>query len=167
MAEQDDIEVVEEKKGNSKLLFIIIGVLLIAIIGLGAMMFLGGGDDAPAEETAKEVKAPKQKPIYKSIDKAFVVNFKDQSGGAVRYLQVKVKVMARSQDVIDAFELHLPAIKHELLLLFFGQTYDVLSTNEGTNAMRQEALIRINKILEREKMPEELEAVYFTSLIMQ
>lgn len=42
MAEQeqkDDIDIVSEEKSNPKLLIIIIAVLLLAIIGLGAMIF--------------------------------------------------------------------------------------------------------------------------------
>jgi flagellar FliL protein len=165
---EEDIEVVEEKKGNSKLLIIIIGVLVLVLIGLGAMMFLGGGDKpTEGEETAEEVEPVKQKAIYQAVEKPFIVNFSDQSKGAVRYMQIKLKVMARSQDVIDAFILHEPAIKHELLLLFYSQNYDELNTNEGTQALRKAALATINEILKQDTADAGLENVYFTSLIMQ
>lgn len=169
MAEQEDIEVVEEKKGNSKLLIIIIAVLLVAVIGLAVMMFLGGGDDKAAEETetAEAAEPVKQKPIYYTIDSPFIVNFKDQSNGAVRYLQIKLKVMARTQEVIDAFTLHTPAIQHELLLLFYSQNYDELNTVEGTKALRKLALAKVNEIINEDVPDAELENIYFTSLIMQ
>ncbi len=169
MAEQEDIEVVEEKKGNSKLLIIIIAVLLLAIIALGAMMFLGGDDDTAAEdsEAAETAEPVKQKPIYYTVDAPFIVNFKEQSNGTVRYLQIKLKVMARSQAVIDAFTLHQPAIQHELLLLFYSQNYDELNTVEGTKALRKLALKKVNEIINEDVPDSELENIYFTSLIMQ
>jgi flagellar FliL protein len=173
MAEQeqkDDIEIVAENKGKSKLVIIIIAVVVIALIGVGAMMFLGGDEkDASTDDAAAETTTPvKQKPIYHALEKPFVVNFADQSDGAVRYLQIKLKVMARSQAVIDAIVLHDPAIQHELILLFYGQNYDVLNTVEGTKSLQQATLEKINEILKSDPtVKESLEAVYFTSLIMQ
>ena len=172
MAEQeqkDDIDVVEEQKSKPKLLIIIIAVVVIALIGVGAMMFLGG-DDVPSsgDDTTEEVAAPKQPPIYHAVETPFVVNFANQSQGDVRYLQIKLKVMARSQAVIDAFKLHDPAIQHELLLLFYGQNYDELNTSVGTKALQLATLTRINEVLSSDPMLDgSLEAVYFTSLIMQ
>jgi flagellar FliL protein len=168
MAEQEDIEVVDEKKGNSKLLIIIIAVLLLAVIGLAVMMFMGGGDKpADSEDAAEATETVKQNPIYFTVEAPFIVNFKDQSNGAVRYLQIKVKVMARSQAVIDSFTLHEPAIKHELLLLFYSQNYDDLNSVEGTKALRKLALEKVNEIISEDVPDTQLENVYFTSLIMQ
>lgn len=172
MAEQeqkDDIEVVSEAKGKPKLLIIIIAVLAVAIIGLAAMMFLGGDDEVPSTTETGETTAPvKQAAIYHAVEVPFVVNFTKQSEGAVRYLQVKLKVMARSQKVIDAFKLHSPAIQHELLLVLYGQNYDNLNTAEGTKALQLAALETINTVLSSDPTLEgQLEAVYFTSLIMQ
>jgi len=164
MAEtQDDIEVTEESGGKSKLLIIIIAVLLLALAGVGAMLFFAG--DKSVEEA--EVAIVKQTPIYYALDKPLIVNFGDQSQGAVRYLSVKLKVMARDQTVIDAFTLNEPAIQHELLMLLLGQKYDKLNTPEGTKVLQQQALSTINEVLKAEKTSGELESVYFTSLLMQ
>lgn len=166
MAEtQEDIEVTEEGGGKSKLIIIIIAVVVLVLIGVGAMMFLG--DDKPAEEAETEVTAVKQSPIYYAVEKPLIVNFSDQSQGAVRYLSVKLKVMARDQAVIDAVTLNEPAIQHELLMLFFGQKYDELNTPEGTKALQEKTLSTINEVLKAEQTEGELESVYFTSLLMQ
>ncbi|NOQ81661.1 MAG: flagellar basal body protein FliL [Methylophaga sp.] len=169
MAEKiDDVEVVDEAGGKSKKMIIIIAVAVLALIGGGAAMFLGG-DEASPDETSEAEAAPavKQTPIYFAVEKPLVVNFSDQSEGAVSYLQVKLKVMARDQTTIDAFTLHTPAIQHELLMLLLGQKYDDLSTTTGTKALQQQTLKTINEVLKAEKHQGELEAVYFTSLIMQ
>jgi len=170
MAEQeqkDDIDIVGDEKSNSKLLIIIIAVLLVAIIGLAAMIFLGG-DDEKVDDAAENKPLVKQEPVYHTVDTPFVVNFSDQSQGEVRYLQIKLKVMARSGEIIEAFKFHSPAIKHELLLLFYGQNYDNLNTSEGTKALQVLTLEKINELLSIDPtLTGNLEAVYFTSLIMQ
>ncbi|MBL1321140.1 MAG: flagellar basal body-associated FliL family protein [Methylophaga sp.] len=169
MAEKiDDIDLSEEGDGKSKKMIIIIAVVVLALAGAGGWFFLaGGGDEAAEGEAAKEVIQVKQTPIYATVDKAFVVNFADQSNNEVRYLQIKLKVMARDQAVIDAFTLNTPAIQHELLILFFDQKYDALNTQEGKSALKEQSLSTINKVLKAEQTEGELEAVYFTSLIMQ
>lgn len=166
MAEaQDDIEIIETDGKKSKLMIIIIAVVVLALAGIGAMMFLGDDNESPKDnETADVVK---QTPIYYTLEKPLIVNFGDQSKGAVRYLSVKLKVMARDQRVIDAFTLNEPAIQHELLMLLLGQKYDELNTPEGTKQLQQQTLTTINEVLKAEKTPGELESVYFTSLLMQ
>jgi flagellar FliL protein len=165
MAEtKDDIEINEEGGKSKKMLIIIVAAVLL--LGGGAAFFLMGGEE-PASEEAVEAKPVKQAAIYHSIEKPLVVNFKKQSGGKVKYMQVKLKVMARDQTVIDDFKLHLPAIQHELLMLLFSQNYDAMNTKEGTRALRKEALTLINGILKAEGQENGLKSVYFTSLIMQ
>jgi flagellar FliL protein len=164
MAEtQDDIEIIEEGGNKSKLLLIIIAVLVLALAG---MMLLGVGKPAVEDEESAAV-AVKQTPIYYSLEKPLIVNFGEQSQGAVRYLSVKLKVMARDQQVIDAFTLNEPAIQHELLMLLLGQKYDELNTTEGTKALQEKTLATINEVLKAEKTSGELESVYITSLLMQ
>jgi len=168
MADQrDDIEVNEAEGGNkTKLLIIAISVMLLAVIALASALLMDGDDEAMTQEDSPV--AVKQASIYYSINAPFIVNFSEQSNGAVRYMQVKMKVMARDQQVIDAFTFHLPAIQHELLMLFYSQNYDELQTSEGTKALQQKCLETINRVLKSEtSMENELEAVYFTSFIMQ
>jgi len=167
MAEQkEDVDISEGKGKSKKMLFIIIAAVLL-LGGGGAAFFLMGGEEEASAEEAAEAKPVKQKAIYHTVEKPLVVNFKKQSGNKVKYLQIKLKVMSRNQEVIDAFKTHMPAVQHELLILFFSQNYDALNTKEGTRALRKEALTTINDILKAEGQEEGLKSVYFTSLIMQ
>lgn len=166
MAEQkDDIDVAEPANNKTtKLLIGLIALLLLAVIGLGVFLLMGNGEADPAADES----SAKQPPIYYSIDDPFIVNFSEQSDEQVRYMQVKMKVMARSQAVIDNVKVHLPAIQHELLMLLYSQKYDDLQTSEGSQALQQACLETINRILKSEtSLEDELEAVYFTSFIMQ
>lgn len=166
MAEQkDDIEI-KQSNGKKKLLLGIIVVLLLAVAGLAAAYFLGASNNDT--ESAETAEAPKAAPIYHEVKDPFIVNFARQSNDAVRYLQIKMKIMARDQKAIDDFVAHEPAIVHELLLLFFSQNYDDLNTSEGTRALQEATLQTINQQLATLADNDKgLEAVYFTSLVMQ
>ncbi len=166
MAEQkDDIEI-KQGIGKKKLMLGIIIVVILLAAGLAAAFFLGGSDTD--KETTETAEAPKAAPIYYEVKDPFIVNFAKQSNDAVRYLQIKMKIMARNQQAIDDFVTHEPAIVHELLLLFFSQNYDDLNTSEGTQALQKATLETINQQLATLADNQEgLEAVYFTSLVMQ
>ncbi len=166
MAEQkDDIEI-NPGKSKKKLLLGIIIVAILAVAGLLAAYLLSG-DDVDTEST-ETVEVTKSAPIYYDIKDPFIVNFGKQSNDAVRYLQIKMKVMARNQQAINDFVTHEPAIIHELLLLFFSQNYDDLNTSEGTRQLQQDTLETINQQLATLADNQQgLEAVYFTSLVMQ
>ncbi|MCB2427235.1 flagellar basal body-associated FliL family protein [Methylophaga pinxianii] len=167
MAEiQKDIELKQGMSKKTKIIMIIGIVLLLAAIGGGVYWWLTK-DASPAEEET-EMAAQKAPPVYHEVTSPFIVNFSEQSNNQVRYLQIKMKVMARDQATIDLFALHEPALVHELLMLFYSQNYDDLSTTEGTQALQQASLETINSFLkQQDSSVTGLEAVYFTSLVMQ
>jgi len=166
MAEKkDDVEVVDEASGGkSKKMIIIIAVVALALIGGGAALFLGGGDEASEEEVV-DATPVKQAPIYHSVEKPLIINFKEQSNKAVSYLRFNIEVMARDQATIDAFKLHLPAIKHDVLLLLLGQKYDTLKLPDAGDKLQEETLTIVNNILTSHESGN-VEAVY-TDLFMK
>ncbi len=167
MAETNsDIEMNDNGTAMSKKKLIII-VILLLFAASAATFFLMANQDEIAAQDATNATPVKKAAIYHSVDNPFVINFAQQSDNRVKYLQIKLKVMARDQAAIDAFKLHLPAIQHGLLMLFFSQNYDALNTKAGTQALRKDALMTINNSLTAEKETSLLQAVYFTSLIMQ
>ncbi|MDT8384999.1 MAG: flagellar basal body-associated FliL family protein [Gammaproteobacteria bacterium] len=103
--------------------------------------------------------------VYMPIDPAFVVNFASQ--GKARFLQITVEVMTRDATVPDKVKLHMPVIRNNLMLLFSTQTYDTVSTLEGKESLREESLEVVQQILEEETGDPGIEAVYFTSFVMQ
>lgn len=164
MAEiQKDIELKQGMSKKTKIIMIAGIVILLAVIGGGVYWWLSK-DSEPVDPAT----LPKAAPVYHEIAAPFIVNFSEQSNNQVRYLQIKMKVMARDQATISLFALHEPALVHELLMLFYSQNYDELSTTEGTHALQQESLETINNFLtqQQDSIPG-LEAVYFTSLVMQ
>lgn len=179
MAEEDEAEE-KPKKGFSFLklfLFVILPLLLIS--GTVTGLYLGGvfgGSDKTASADGEnadgqagdqgdgEEDAPGPA-IYVSLDPPFVVNL--TGGGAARFLQITVDVMTRQPEVEEHVKNHMPAIRNNLVMLFSSQTAETVSTLEGKEHLRDEALKVIQEILETETGDPGIEAVYFTSFVMQ
>ena len=165
MAESEE-ESTPKRSGLKIALLIIIPLMLISstVAGLYLGGVFGGGGDSEEDhgEDKKEVIAPA---IYISLDPAFVVNFAE--GSRARFLQVTVEAMTRNSQVEQHIRTHMPVIRNNLVLLFSSQTYETVSTLEGKEALREEALTVIQKILEEETGDPGIESVYFTSFVMQ
>lgn len=176
--EQDENEGEQtDKSGGGKLKLVILilaGVLLIASSIGGTLYLLGffDSEDIPevveqeGQEQQKEPKTAQRPPaMYFPIKPPFVVNF--QSRGRQRFLQVDVAIMTRNQQVYGAIQTHLPLIKNRLVMLFGGQVYEELQTDEGRELLRQKALEAIQSILDAEIGEAEIDQVLFTNFVMQ
>ena len=157
--------------GKGKWITIIIAVVLV-VAGAGAGAFLGPffhssptnasrkKDTRPAKEV---VKGP---PLYAALDPPFVVNFEAEQ--QVRFLQVTAQLMTRDPAVVEMLKANDPVIRNDLLLLFGNQKYTVISTREGKESLRTQTLTAVRQIIAAAGgKPEKVEAVYFTSFVMQ
>lgn len=146
--------------------WLLISALLLLLLGgggAGAWFYLMGGETSEVGENAPDPKLP---PIYVALDPPFVVNFENE--GMVRFLQVSVQLMSRDQATVDLLKANDPVVRNDLLLLLANQSYAVLSSREGKEALRKQALESVRRVLlEAGGKPDLLEAVYFTSFVMQ
>ena len=156
-------EAAPKGKGKTLLIVIVLAVLLLAGAGVGAwFMFAPHGKHKQAE-AKKEPVAPA---LYVALDPPFVVNFEAEE--QVRFLQVTAQLMSRDPATIEILKTSDPVIRNDLLLLFGNQKYSVISTREGKEALRAQTLAAVRKIVESAGgKPEKVEAVYFTSFVMQ
>lgn len=149
---------------------LIIGLVVMLLAGGGgaAWFFLGKSksEDAHGEgKAAAEAAAVPAPAVYLALDPAFVVNLEDPV--APRYLQAEVQIMARDALAMDAAKAHLPRIRNALLMLLGQQKPADLSTREGKEKLQLAALAEIQKVLKAETGKPVVEAVYFTSFVMQ
>ncbi len=186
-----------DEKPRKKKPWLMIGVIAVSSIlvlsaGIGGALYFTGGKhksaetsakakggkaakaDADAEENADapdaaeadSEKSDKPAPAnYVSLEPPFVVNFEGNS--SARFLQISVEVMSRNAEYIDHIKKHMPVIRNNLVLLFGSQTYDKVNTLKGKEDLRQRALTEVQKILEEETGDAGVEALYFTSFVMQ
>ena len=158
---------VKPVKRRIPLLVIIIGAAVV-IAGVGAALFFShaSGSAAAGHKKADAAHPPLGPPLYLPLDPPFVVNF--QADQLVRFLQVSVEVMSRDEKTLDLMKNNDPVLRNDLLILFANQKYTVLATPEGKEQLRAEALAAIRKdLVQAGGDPKLVEAVYFTSFVMQ
>ena len=168
--------------GSGKGMKILIGVMaLLLMVAVGAVSYLLGHRSAPAasaenasekasgaaeekSESSSESKGSHDA-LYLALDPPFVVNF--QSDTAARFLQVGVQLMAHDQKALDAAKASEPAVRNALVMLFSSQDAKTLISREGKEKLRSDALDEIKKIVAERTKGATLDAVYFTSFVMQ
>ena len=116
---------------------------------------------------AEDGEGTPSKAIYYAIPEPFTINFLNQSRHKVRYLQIKVSLKSTDADAIKGAKQNLPMIQDALLDLFSDQSYDQANSIEGRILLQQDTLKTIQAILKEETDNDAIDAVYFTSFILQ
>lgn len=153
---------------KSKMLIILLCAVLAAGAAGAGVFFLTskGGDDKAQSEEAHETEEAKAPAVYVKFDPPFVVNFENK--GMMRFLQVSCEVMTRDPSTADLIKQHDPKLRNDLLMLLGGQTYETISTREGKERLRGEALKTVAEIIAAEGgKAASVEQLYFTSFVMQ
>lgn len=108
-------------------------------------------------------------PAYVSLEPAFVVNFQDTKK-RTKFLKAEISVVAKTPKAQEALTLHMPAVRNSLVMLLSRQVYEELSTNEGKEKLRLEALDAVKAVIKEQTSKKTAKAVkdlYFSSLVMQ
>jgi flagellar FliL protein len=150
-------------KGKGRLL-IIIGAVVVLVAGGGGVWFWQSRKAPPGEEAAQHGPlAPLQ---FYPMNPPFVVNFPTKAG--VRFLQLEVRIGSRDSDTVALLKATDPVIRNDLLMLYGAQDAAALASREGKEKLRTDTLDVVRKVVKAEGgRPEAVEAVFFTSFVMQ
>ncbi|MES9990308.1 MAG: flagellar basal body-associated FliL family protein [Candidatus Thiodiazotropha sp.] len=165
----EELDLGEEKPGKSKLIIIIAAVAVLLIGGgLAAYFLLMGGDEATEEEGVAseqiaEAEVEKGPPQYIDMKPAFVVNLP----GRPSLLQIGVSVRVRSEEMAEFIKHNDPMIRHNLLNLLAGADAKSLKARETKEQLQSKMLLELNRVVKELEGPGEVEALYFTSFVMQ
>lgn len=172
MADQqstEELDLGEEKSSKSKLI-IIIAIVAVLLIGGGvAAYFLLMGDDEAADgdaassEESAEAEQALRPVLYIELNPPFVVNLP----GRPSLLQVGVSVRVGSDEMVEFINHNDPMIRHNLLNLLSGVDAQALQARKSKESLQAEMLKALNRVLAELQAPEEVEALYFTSFVMQ
>ncbi|MCR6496386.1 flagellar basal body-associated FliL family protein [Thermomonas sp. S9] len=143
-------------KKSGKLLWIILILVVLAAGGGAAFFFM-----KPAHSGPKPL-PPAQ---YIAMDPAFVVNLADAD--TVKYLQADVQLQTRDADTAAAIALHTPLIRNRLLLLFGQQTSQQLAGRAGKERLQAQALNEVRSVLKAQHAADKVDALLFTSVVIQ
>ncbi len=168
--EAEDLDLGEEKSGKSKLLIIIIAAAVLLIGGGAAAYFLLlGGDEEESAEVSEapdedEEVAVEQGPVeYLALDPVFVVTLP----GKPSLLQVGVSVRFSADGLADFLTHNDPMIRHNLLDLLSTVDANALKERAAKESLQKRMLDELNRVLKELKAPGQVEALYFTSFVMQ
>jgi flagellar FliL protein len=150
-----------EGKGKKKSM-LIAAALIVVLGGAGAAAWFGGFLGSGEAEPEAPAAAP---PIYFEVDSNLIVNF--EGGGRVRYLQLGVQVMTRDPAVVEILKQHHPVIRNNLILLFSEQQLETLNTRDGKRELAAAALAEVQGIVREFYGEPGVEALYFTTFVMQ
>ncbi|SEO57246.1 flagellar basal body-associated FliL family protein [Aquisalimonas asiatica] len=169
------------QRGSGKLVLILLVVLIALLLAVGsaAALYLTGvisplGNGGNDVEEVAESEAGEQRPPapsrgqarYLEMEDAITVNI-SREGGRRAILQVNLQLMARDEEILDSVEEHMPLIRNNLISLFGDQQFEDITSRDGKNALREEALEEVNRVLEDEGEWPHVEAVYFTNFVTQ
>ena len=162
----EDLDLGEERTSKKKLI-IIIAIVAVVLLGGGVaayfLLFSGG---AAEEESASEQAetAVEQGPAqYHDLAPPFVVNLPGQPS----LLQVGVNVRVTSDEMRKFLSHNDPMIRHHLLNLLQAKEAKSLKGRPAKETLQREMLDELNRIVKELSGPGEVDALFFTSFVMQ
>ncbi len=105
-----------------------------------------------------------EEPIIEYIEMKpkFTVNLEKPG----KYLVISVQLMAEGEEYIEKIKKHLPALRHELIMLYSGRSSVDLQTMEQREALRIESKKAIEKALEKHSNSDGFRDLFFTDLLV-
>lgn len=157
----DEEKAAAPAKKSRKPMMMIGAVVVLALAGGGYFWKTQKAAHSEGQTQAELAKVD----LYLPLDPPFVVNFKD--GESLRYLQVGVTLMSRDPKAIDAAKSAGPEIRDALVSLFSNQEYSVIVTAPGRRKLQDQALETVRRIVNEHTGKPGIDALYFTSFVMQ
>ncbi len=107
-----------------------------------------------------EVEAPVIE--YLEMQPKFTVNLAERK----KYLLVNVQLMVEGTEAIEIIKKHLPALRHQLIMLFSGRFAAELQSTEQREKLRQEATETIRETLRKYTKVDGLKDLFFTEFLV-
>ena len=121
-----------------------------------------------SEEAADGKEAAAQTVEYINIQPPFVGNFGTASPtGKLGYVKTEIALRITGQAAKTAVEYHMPYIRNELVLLLGRQDLVTMTTSEGKERLRQEALEKVNAVLQQEEGKPMVDDLLFSTFVIQ
>jgi flagellar FliL protein len=145
---------------------LLIGGLVVLLVGAGGGYFYFARHAATGQASApKQAVELAKSELYLALEPAFVVNFNE--GESSRYLQVAVTLMAHDDKAIDTAKAADPVIRDAMVSLLSNQKVAEVGTPAGRKKLQAEALAAVQKVVQARLGRPGIEALYFTSFVIQ
>lgn len=150
---------------SRKLLFLILGVVLLAAAGGGAWYVFSQGA-APAANGATPAAKPvaMKPPVFMSLE-TFTVNLQGEDGQ--QFLQANLTLQVADQAQADLIKLHMPQARNRLLLLLSSKQASDILTVEGKKKLASEIVEQLKQPFMAQGPKPDVSDVFFTSFVVQ
>ena len=150
-------------KSKKKLIIIIaVAVLLLGGIGGGAAFFLSKKHSANKE---KEQKAEPPKVAAFLPLEPFTVNLQSDAGD--KYLQITMTLEVEGEEQAGLIKANMPQVRSRLLLLLSSKDANEIISVDGKEKLVQEIVEKVSQPFAAKGEPQKVNAVYFTSFVVQ
>lgn len=116
----------------------------------------------PALAVAKEEEQSGPVIEYLQMGSKFTVNLEEPR----KYLMINVQLLVEGAEAVEKVKKHMPALKHELIMLYSGRSMETLQTSEQREALRQETFTALKQVLEKYENSEGFKDVFFTEFLV-
>lgn len=143
-----DAPVPIKPKKSRKLLFILIGLVVFAIIGAAGAFFLlkantAEGEDGAEEETSAVEEHPSP-PTFLPLD-SMVVNLADAGGN--RFAQLGITLQLQDEKTSEDIKVYMPSIRNSILILISQRTSDEMLLIEGKEKLAADIINEISRVM--------------------
>ncbi|MEM7210050.1 MAG: flagellar basal body-associated FliL family protein [Pseudomonadota bacterium] len=107
----------------------------------------------------------KKKPIYVSMLPHFLVNLADAKGQ--KFMQIKANTLVANSDTEAALKLHMPAVRHEILMILSHLAPEDVRTSDQKEALRENVTESIRVTLRELAGYDDVKGFYMTSIVVQ
>ena len=107
----------------------------------------------------------KAKPIYVSMLPHFLVNLTNSDGQ--KFMQIKANTLVANKNTAEALTLHMPAVRHEILLKLTSLSPEDVRTSTQKEALREDITEIIRVTLRELAEYDDVKGFYITSVVIQ
>jgi flagellar protein FliL len=133
---------------------------LCAILMLSSSV---GAQEAAAPEEAVDESTV----LYAELDPTFVTNVGVAATGRLAYIKTDVALQIRGPTAREAVTNHKPALRSIVIMALSRQDENAISTTEGRETLKKEALTELQAYLVAEEKLPMVEDLLFTNFIVQ
>jgi flagellar FliL protein len=174
-----DLELDGSGKKKKMIIIIIAVVVLLGAAGGGYFFFMGGDSATPEQldaaldsgESKSESEGAEQEgaqvgtALYVPMPRPF--RFNVPGNARDRFVEIRVQLLVRGSENEDKADMHIPLIESTLLGVFSQSNADDLATSAGKEALKQQALAELQKMMTEIEGDKTVEKVLFTGFVMQ
>ena len=99
------------------------------------------------------------------LNPPIIVNLRD--GSHIRHMQVIIEIKLTDPSKAAKLDLHKGPVRHELILVLSSQDAAAISSAQGKEQLRKDALTALQKVFQKLEGEPVVEALYFTNFIIQ